>query len=325
MLLLSMVPAACRRAPSLPFVPPLGVGARVDLTVPGALGTAPVVTSATPFVAVAWATRDTRGAMVYVATSSDNGATFSPPTPVSKELERVDEAAAVFAEFELPAPASHMPPAVRIEWRAADGERVTRLVRPWTGRTDAEGPGPRAAAVPNLSCDPFGELLLVSPRQSVLRVSVNHGQAEWACSNGDVAATVDTRHWIHAAWVGRGDAGLPRQIFYAASSDGQWFGETQLLAERRLDAAHVRVTTDPNDTIVAVWDEAGAVGRTVSMRQIIPAHHGLAKFLSTTQISDAEGGHTPSVASIAGGVIVAWVDGRGTVAVKRVGLDAICM
>lgn len=313
--------------PATRELPPLGPGPRVDIGVPGAVAVAPSIVARSPLVAVAFATRDSRGAMVYVAVSSDNGATFSSPVPVSDEHESTSGFTDVKVAFADDAPEPIGRPALALEWRTADGRLEHRAVRPFSRRLFRREPAAGAGSSQHsaaVSCEPSGEVLLRGTLTPPLGVSVNHGLAEEACEAGEATAVADVRRWVHAAWIGRADSGRSQRIFYAASSDGEWFGGSQVLADRRLDASRLQVTIDPNDTVVAVWEEAGPTGRNVSMRQVIPAHHGPGKLLPITQLSDTGSGQSPSLASIAGGIIVAWVDDRGTISVKRVGLDAIC-
>lgn len=85
------------------------------------------------------------------------------------------------------------------------------------------------------------------------------------------------------------------------------------------------LVTDPNDTVVAIWEGDARGTRHVFLRQLLPSHHGPATLLPATRLSDDAGGTVPVLASIDGGVIAAWrVASTGGVIVRRVGLDAVC-
>lgn len=321
--LLALQASACdRRASTMPLVPPLGPGPVVELAVPGARAVSPVMASHPPLVAVAFATTDTRGAGVYLAVSGDNGASFTDPEPVSRE-EGVD---AALADLQLDIAGAAVAPAqstasVRVSWRTRAGHAFSRSVRPWTGRD----PAPPSAApdlhpAPALTCEPSGELR-AAVRSDVDAVSVNHGLAEQQCEAGDAASAADLRGWSHAVWVGHD--GAARRLFYAGSSDGQWFGGAHAL-ETGSAPSHVALAVDPNQTVVAVWDEAAEGGRHVRLQQVIPAHHGPATLLPAIRLSVSRGGH-PAVVAVDGGVAAAWVDeSSGRLTLRRVGLDALC-
>lgn len=319
--------AACRQAaaPVAPPLPPLGPGTIVQLAVQGRAAQAPVVSARSPLIAVAFVASDGRGAGAYLATSADNGATFTQPRLVPDE-----GSAGVYDDLDVilepGTQAEDGEPSVRVEWRRADGRTASTRVRPWSdGATVASAPAPgvtRGMAV--ASCEDDGEVLLVAGFKGTGPVSVNHSLKDQQCAAGSAAAIVDARSWVHATWVGGRDAASHR-VFYTASPDRDWFGGAHALADAGQMPSHVRITTDPNDTIVAVWDAQDGATRQVVLRQILPAHHGPPTLLPVAHLSAGEGGVEPSVASIDGGVIVGWrVPSTGAVAVRRVGLDAIC-
>lgn len=321
MAVLALVAAGCgRAAPAGPIVPALGPGPEIALPIPGAHPIAPVIASRSPLLAVAFASEDSRGSMVYLAVSADNGASFSPPQPISRE-EGVDAAAptidlAITGADRSPASAA---PGVRLSWRAADGRSFSRTVAPW--RTAPPQVQPGGPALQPIWCDPSGAVL-VAAMLGAEPVVANHGLADQSCAPGEVSGAADQRGWTHAAWVGRAEQGA--RVLFASSSDGQWFGGA-LALESGADPAHVALAIDPNQTAVAVWDEQANGRRHVLMQQALPAHHGPATLLAPLHLSGPLGGQRPAVAGIDGGVIVAWVDGAtGQVAVRRVGLDALC-
>ena len=317
--------AACRQAPApaVPPLPPLGPGPTIQLAVQGGAAQAPVVTAQSPFIAVAFVVSDPGGARAYIATSADNGATFTQPTLVPDQGPggMYDDLAVILQR----AQADGGEPSVKVEWRRGDGQTASVLMRPWTrAATVARVPAPetaRGAAV--AACEDDGEVLLVAGFKGAGPVSVNHSLKDQHCS-GAATAIIDARNWVHAAWVGGREAATHR-VFYTASPDRDWFGGAHALVEAGQAPSHVRLVTDPNDTIVAVWDAQDGATRQVVLRQILPAHHGPPTLLPLTHLSAGDGGVEPSIASIDGGVIVGWrVPSSGAVAVRRIGLDAIC-
>lgn len=319
--------ASCRQAPSpAPLrLPPLGPGDTIQLAVQGSAAQAPVVTARSPLIAVAFVASDARGARVYLSTSADNGATFTPPSPVPDDgpSGRYEDLAAI---LQPGAQAEDGEPYVKVEWRRGDGQTASRLIQPWPRGAALAKPAapdvPRGTAV--ASCEDDGEVLLVAGFRGTGPVSVNHALQDQRCAAGEATAIVDARNWVHAAWVGGRDAAAHR-VFYTASPDRDWFGGAHPLLDAGQTPSHVRITTDPNDTIVAVWDAEDGATRQVVLRQILPAHHGPPTLLPVTHLSAGAGGVEPSIAAIDGGVIVGWrVPSTGGVALRRVGLDAIC-
>ncbi len=261
--------------------------------------------------------------MVYLATSSDNGATFTTPQPVSDETGMAP--ALVRLALSEDGADSTDAPAVSVSWSAIGGRTVERVVRPWR-RRPASMPGrqPSPASRVTAACTDQGEVVLTNDGPDGVRVSVNHALADETCESRTPAAVMDARKWAHVAWIAGADTASTR-VLYAASSDREWFGGAQPLVEPGQQPAHLALITDPNDTVVATWDADAATGRHVFLRQILPAHHGPATMLPVTRLSGEAGGIEPVAASIAGGVIVAWRDRQnGRVVLRRVGLDAIC-
>lgn len=322
------VMTACRQAPvpSQPPLPPLGPGPTIQLTVKGSAALAPVVSAHSPLVAVAFAAADPDGAArVYLATSADNGATFTEPSPVPDDGPggAYDDLAVIVQDRTR---AEDGEPSVTVQWRRADGQTASRVTRPWPGRASrgqtSEPSATRDTAV--ASCEDDGEVLLVAGFKGAGPVSVNHALKDQHCAPGSATALVDARAWVHAAWVGGRDD-TSRRVFYTASPDRDWFGGAHALVDAGRTPSHVRITTDPNDTIVAVWDTDDGATRQVVLRQLLPAHHGPPTLLPLTHLSAGAGGVEPSIASIDGGVIVGWREpSTGAVAVRRVGLDAMC-
>ena len=176
-----------------------------------------------------------------------------------------------------------------------------------------------------VSCSPEGALTLVVGFRGPGPASVNHDLDDQACLPADRPdAVTDVRGWVHAAWVG-GQADDTRRVLYAASSDREWFGGAQAIGDPGQRPSHVSLVTDPNDTVVATWEGDAHGARHVFLRQLLPSHHGPATLLPPTRLSDDAGGAAPALASIEGGVIVAWrAASTGGVVVRRVGLDAVC-
>lgn len=324
-----VVLAGCRnRRSHTPVLPPLGPGPILTIGVPGAVALEPVIATRPPLVAVAFATRDSRGPLVYLSTSTDNGASFSEPQPITSERtdSRYDRLRLSFKSVD--GSLANPRPVLELEWQSVDGTLASQTAEPWKG-SDAAPATERqqpviVTATPRTSCSADGEALLVGAEASF--VAINHSLTDEACVPGELAAVSDSRKWIHAAWIGRtAEAAHPR-VFYASSSHGSGFGFSQVLADNRPNASHLRVVTDPNETVVAVWDETDDdSNKEVWLRQLIPSHFGPATLLPLTRLSSQNGGESPALASIRGGVIAAWVLPRsGFLAIRRVGLDALC-
>lgn len=320
--------AACReRRPPAPVMPPLGPGPTVELNVPGATALEPVIASNPPLVAIAFATRDPRGPMIYLTTSDDNGATFNEPQPMSgpTPAARYDKLGLSFVSSAGEPDGSL--PVLKLEWQSPDGQVQSHTVQPWNERpraTALEPPKPGPTAVTTItSCSASGEAWLIGAED--LSVPINHSLSEEACVPGEVAAVTDSRRWIHAVWIGRAVESADPRVFYASSPHGNGFGFSQVLADNRPGPSHLRVVTDPNETVVTVWDQASEGRKEVWLRQVIPSHLGPGALLPLTRLSGAAGGESPALASIRGGVIAAWVvPGSGALAIRRVGLDALC-
>lgn len=323
------VSAACsERRPPPPVLPPLGPGPIVTVRVPGAVALEPAIATRPPFAAIAFATRDSRGPLVYLSTSADNGATFSEPQPITRE--RTDtQYKHLRLSFKAVDPAAADPqPVLELEWQSTDGTLASHTTAPWK-RSDAAPASERqkpliATALPRTSCSSSGEAVLVDAEES-LSVAINHSLTDEACVPGEVVAVADSRKWIHAAWIGRTAESMNPRVLYASALHGNGFGFSQVLADNRPKPSHLRVVTDPNETIVTAWDQDGDGQKEVWLRQLIPSHFGPATLLPLTRLSGKEGGQAPALASIQGGVIAAWVlPDSGALAIRRVGLDALC-
>ncbi|MFN7981747.1 MAG: hypothetical protein U0Q11_07805 [Vicinamibacterales bacterium] len=314
---------ACRQTPHVQTMPALGPGAPMTLAVPGARALAPSIAARSPYVAVSFTTSDSRGAMVYLATSDDNGATFSSPLPISDDGGA--QSSSVHTRITDDASVGAQPPQVRVEWTRADGTRSARALNPWkAGRKQQPITVPSRGLQATATCTPDGEVLLVAGQRGPLDVSVNHRLAEETCASRVPAALIDARQWAHVAWIAGADDEAAR-VLYAASSDREWFGGAQEVVAPGQRPAHLTMVTDPNDTVVMTWDGDMAGRRHVFLRQLLPAHHGTATLLPQTRLSTDGGGVEPATASITGGVVVAWREpATGTIVVRRVGLDAIC-
>ncbi len=315
----------CRQSPQSSTLPPLGAGVPLPLFVAGATAQAPAIASRPPLVAVAFGARDSLGTRLYLSTSTDNGASFTQPEPIDGDAVPADDGT-LHLSFSQTNPRSWAGPALRLEWDA-DGTSVSRLAQPWRWHPFLGVPASQVddQASPVVSCSPEGALTLVVGVRGPGPASVNHELDEQACLATDrPSAVADVRGWVHAAWAG-GKADDTRRVLYAASSDREWFGGAQALSEPGQRPTHVSLVTDPNDTVVTTWEGDAYGARHVFLRQLLPSHHGPATLLPPSRLSDHEGGAVPALASINGGVIVAWLGASGGgVVVKRVGLDAVC-
>lgn len=324
---------ACVRPPASEFTLP-SLGPSVEQRLASADGPVPgiAVASVPPVVIVAWSTA---AGSVHVAASADNGQTFAAPRAVSSADTRgvsADVALQVVASTnEGAGPAGiGSEPAFVVRWRGGHLSRTfqrgVRVARDGTSELrPVESVDPQAPAV---RCARDGTVEWL-PGEAVSAVAVNHGLSDQACVSSEVAAIRDWRGWVHVVWVGGAAAGAARHVFYAASTGREaWFGRAQRLdPEGTGEPSQVRLTTDPNDTVVATWTAGRPPASRVVMRQLLPAHHGPPQLLSLTTIADDGASRIGTPTAIRGGVLIAWARdaGPGTHLVfRRVGLDAVC-
>jgi hypothetical protein len=93
-------------------------------------------------------------------------------------------------------------------------------------------------------------------------------------------------------------------------------------------ADHVRTAIDDSNTLVVVWDESGSSARRIVMRRLLPGHHNIVQALPATVLSGEAPAIDPVLASVPGGVIVAWTSGPSSssvIAMRRVGLPTVCV
>ncbi len=328
-----LVATACgRSAPATDSLPGLGPGAEQRFAVPGGRPLGVSVASAPPYVAMAWASDHPAGRDVYVAASADNGRSFRGPVRVSDPTAAPTAARSSLQVSFVPGAAAARTPRFAIHW-TGDADRPSRrdvVIR----RDGSPEPVVREAGVPDAAaarCDADGTVIWpgapATPGGSA-DVEVNHRVADQACVADQVTSAIDPRGWVHVAWIGGAVGGAARHIFYAASSDGRWFGRAQVLDE---DASgppsQVQLTIDPNETVVTTWTSGEAPATRVIMRQLIPAHHGPAQLLPVTTLAADGASQQPALAAVRGGVLIAWLRTAAdapAIAFRRVGLDAIC-
>lgn len=95
------------------------------------------------------------------------------------------------------------------------------------------------------------------------------------------------------------------------------------------DAAstHPDATYDECGTLVVVWEDAAGGAPRVKMRRLVESPTGAQTALQTTVVSGASSAGYPRVASLLGGVMVAWTSGEvpaPAIALRRIGLESIC-
>jgi hypothetical protein len=93
-------------------------------------------------------------------------------------------------------------------------------------------------------------------------------------------------------------------------------------------ADHVRTAIDDSNTLVVAWDESGSSARRIVMRRLLPGHHNIVQALPVTVLSGGAPAADPAVASVPGGVVVAWTSGPSSssvIAMRRVGLATMCL
>jgi hypothetical protein len=93
-------------------------------------------------------------------------------------------------------------------------------------------------------------------------------------------------------------------------------------------ADHIRTAIDDSRTLVVVWDESGSAARRIVMRRLLVEKHDIVQALPLTVVSGEVQALDPVVASVPGGVIVAWTSGPSSssvIAMRRVGLATMCL
>jgi hypothetical protein len=93
-------------------------------------------------------------------------------------------------------------------------------------------------------------------------------------------------------------------------------------------AAHVRTTRDESNTTLAIWDEESSEGRRVVLRRLLPSSRAVLTSMAPVILSGSARSSNPAIAALHGGAIAAWVSGdapTATIAVRRVGLDTMCV
>lgn len=325
--------AACRRVSPVDPLPPLGPGTEHRFTVNGGRPLDVSVASALPYVAMAWVVDRPGGREVLIATSADNGRTFRAPAAAS-DGATTPALARASVEVATATAGGGDAPRFAMRWVTADREVARDVTVRRDGSPDLHAIGRVAAVAPAVRCDPSGAVVWAAPAVGAGDdgpsgpVDVNHRLPDQACVDGEVSAAVDPRGWVHVAWIGGAATATVRQVFYASSSDGRWFGRAQVLdQEASASPSHVQLAIDPNETVVTTWTTGEAPATRVVMRQLIPAHHGPAQLLPLTTLAAEGVVGRPTIAAVRGGVIVAWLrtaSDAPAIAFRRVGLDAVC-
>ena len=260
--------AACspqRSAPPRP-VPP-GPGATFSIGVPSASSHGPSVAARPPYAAIAWTATTIDGqSSIYLATSEDNGRTFSPP-------RRIADAQT--------APGAVPAPRVLLGWVrfTSDDDRMPEIHVVWR-----EEPSKTFRAV----------------------ASTDDGRTfapEEADENG----------WPSALPVQAGLKTPPAPLVQRAVHD--------------VKATHHAAAYDECGTLMVAWDdEAHATPSHVTLRRLVRSADGSVVVLQTIPLSGTASAVNPVVASLRGGVAVAWETGGADsqIAIRRVGFQSIC-
>ena len=323
--------ASCRKTTALSeSLPTLGAGPEYRFAPVGTEVKQVASASVPPLVAVAWVADRLAVPAVHFAVSTDNGASFRGPLVVASLPAAATSS--VDARLEVAATRSDGSTSTEflLRWRADRGVTTVAHVRVGADGAAQVQPATDLASVeePTATCQGDGSVLWSARSTPGHATPVNHAVPELSCVPGDVAATVDPRGWVHVVWVGGPPTGGARRVFYASSADGVWFGAAQPLdVDDDAQVSDVRVTIDPNETVVATWTRGEPPNSSVLMRQVIPAHHGPGQLLPLTTIDATGAADRSTVTPIRGGVIVAWRHNgaaQSTVAFRRVGLDALC-
>ncbi|MES1256121.1 MAG: hypothetical protein ABUS56_10965 [Acidobacteriota bacterium] len=248
---------------------PLGPEAETHLAVPGAMNVAPSLAARWPFVVLAWTARTAIESAVYVASSTDNGASFSRPRRIVATVSPVE--------------------AVTIL-----GPRV--VLGPWRTNADYE------PVMPDVHV--------------VWHVGAGQGARRRAAKSVDAG-----RSFVDEPMDDDQPADLPRP---GPRTPGlaQW---REAFAEA--PPAHLHGAYDECGTLLAVWDDASSGVPRVVMRRFVEDNTGAEHALQTVVVSGASPASHPTVASVLGGVIVAWTSGTvpaPVIALRRIGLESIC-
>lgn len=205
-LLLSITLVACSSPPSVVDPVPLDVADRTDAT--------PWVAASGAFVAVTWGATANGKADVFIATSRDGGATFTPPVQVNT----------IAGEARLGA---ELPPRVSLVER--DGRRTPDVVVLWTARGAATEIKAARSNDGGRTFDPA----------VVLQSTAAPGDRGWP------AMTVDERGTVHAVWLDHrgvaaaGGSGHHHSKKTDAGYDGVAMAQKSGLFYASIDAASV--------------------------------------------------------------------------------------
>ncbi|HUL72105.1 MAG TPA: hypothetical protein VLT86_03340 [Vicinamibacterales bacterium] len=268
---IALLTAACSSRPSTspPRPVPAGPGATIGIGVPSASSHAPSIAARPPYAAIAWtATMPDGHSSIYLATSVDNGGTFSAPQRI--------------ADVQAPPDVSAPSPRVLLGWTrfTADDPRMPEIHVVW--REEAS-----------------------QAFRAVASVDDGHTFApEQADENG----------WPVTLPIQAGLKMPPGQMVQRAMHD--------------VKPGHHAAAYDECGTLVVTWDDGTAEteGSHVTLRRLIRGGDGALVELQTIPLSSTAPAANPDVASLRGGVAVAWETGGpgSQIAVRRVGFQSIC-
>jgi len=150
----------------------------------------------------------------------------------------------------------------------------------------------------------------------VWRIGTERGAAVRSVKSTDAG-----RSFIDEAMDHERPVDLPLQSQRAPSP------EQLSLAVADVTSAQPRGTFDDCGTLLVVWDEAGAGTPRVAMRRLLEGPKDVFHALQTVTVGSQPSASRPDVASLLGGVIVAWTSGvaqESAITLRRVGLESIC-
>jgi len=265
-----LVTGCSRRQESLPRPVTPGTGTTFHVGVPSASNRAPSMAAQPPYAAISWTATTTDGrSSLYLATSADNGRTFSEPRLIA---------------------------GLR---RAADG-----LV-------------------------PASRVLLSRRSDSANDRSIAEFHVSWRNGGADAydaVASIDGGRTFAPEQVDA--AGWPASMLPHERPESP----TAPIVQRAMHDVHLvrhAAAYAECGTLVVAWDDGADVAPAshVMLRRFDSSDREGLVLLQTIRLGDANAtASNPAVASLAGGVAVAWETGgtRSQIAVRRVGFQGVC-
>jgi hypothetical protein len=140
------------------------------------------------------------------------------------------------------------------------------------------------------------------------------------CPENGPALAIDQGKRIHVAWPtlvpgGTSSSEPTLGMFYATSADGVRFTPRQPLPTEAFPR-HVQMIVTAQNEIVAVWDEQAPGTRRIAIARGTLNAAGVAHFVRQS-FDDRDPATYPVIASVDGGIVVAWTSGPSGQTVLR--------